>query len=85
MTPEKENLEFIMESKLSVNYDINKVGIKRKVYSFFRFWKDSFNLLIIYLRILFKHLEIFYTEENLYLYQLQVKILKKVISKYDKK
>jgi len=57
-----KEIEIIKSHKLSVNFELNKEGIKRKI-------KNKLSLYFLYLKISYKSLELYYQEMNLYLYQ----------------
>jgi hypothetical protein len=65
-TGDKIYYEFTKEEKLTLNYDINYEGIKRKFSNFF-------NLIKIHMLILFKTAELEYQKMNLYLYKIWLK------------
>jgi hypothetical protein len=64
-----EEISFIYESKLSINYDINYEGIYRKLNKFISYWKESFELLKIYFSIFKLEIILEYQKMNLYLYK----------------
>lgn len=55
-------VEIIASKKLSINYDINKEGLKREI-------KRKFEYPILLIRIFLKSAELYYQEMNLYLYR----------------